>query len=277
MAEQILERKRAAFSTESQRLDRFKKIGATLTVDVVAGMATGLLVAPVVAIIDKSIITNASGKEPLAQGLKNGFHLLFTNPFQFARQPYFFPVFCIFAGTYTVANSVETISNNASTTSAVSSTLPKFLASSGINITLCAWKDSLFTQWYGVVKPKPIPTLSLALFGLRDSMTVGTSFLAPPIASKFLQSEYKVSKASADFVTQMTLPCLVQFVSTPVHLVSLDLYNHPGVSAKEHWKMVKTNYWKTAVGRVFRTVPGFGVGGVANRQLRVEMNHWMQK
>ncbi|KAI9345593.1 hypothetical protein BDR26DRAFT_818172 [Obelidium mucronatum] len=252
------------------RIERFESVSKALTIDLVSGFITSALVAPIVATIDKCIIANASGREPIEQGLKRFGHMFLTNPMQFARQKFFFPVFCIFAGTYSVANMVETLCIVNGNPPA----LPKFLTSSAINITLCAWKDSLFTQWYGVVKPKPIPNLSYALFGLRDSMTVGTSFIAPPLVSPFLQSEpLNLSKKTADLSCQIVLPCLVQFVSTPVHLISLDLYNHPGSSIKEHWGMVKKNYWKSAVGRVVRTLPGFGFGGIANRHIRVEMNH----
>ncbi|KAJ3012602.1 UNVERIFIED_CONTAM: hypothetical protein HDU68_001116 [Siphonaria sp. JEL0065] len=253
------------------KIERFESVTKAVTIDLVTGFFTSALVAPIVATIDKCIIANASGREPLEMGLRRFGRMLVTNPIQFARQPFFFPVFCIFAGTYGVANVVETVCIVNQTPPA----LPKFVTSSGINIVLCAWKDSLFTQWYGVVNPKPLPKLSLALFGLRDSMTVGTSFIAPPLVSPLLQSSpFNIPKKSADLSSQIILPCLVQFVSTPVHLVSLDLYNHAGFGVKEHWAMVKKNYWKSAIGRVCRTLPGFGFGGIANRHMRVELNHW---
>ncbi|ORY51072.1 hypothetical protein BCR33DRAFT_712992, partial [Rhizoclosmatium globosum] len=133
---------------------------------------------------------------------------------------------------------------------------------------------ALFTKWFGTVKPKPIPNVSYALFALRDSLTVGTSFLAPPVASRYVQKELGVSRQVADFACQMTLPCMVQFISTPIHLVSLDLYNREGATVKERVALVKKNYWGSAWGRVFRTLPGFGLGGVINRNIRVKLNVW---
>ncbi|KAJ3067795.1 hypothetical protein HDU98_009015 [Podochytrium sp. JEL0797] len=254
------------------RLTKFQSVAEALTIDLFAGFTTSLFVAPVVAIIDKSIIANASGKELLKDSLAREFHTLFTSPVKFMRQPIFFPVFAIFGATYVMANTTQTICIE----SHINPTLPTFINSSIVNIAVCGWKDSVFTKLFGTVKPKPVPTLSFLLFGLRDSMTVGTAFLGTPVGSKFLQNELQVSKRTADFVSQMTLPCLVQFVSAPIHLVSLDLYNHPNASVAERWKSVRVNYWGSAWGRVFRTLPGFGVGGVMNRHLRVELNHWVK-
>ncbi|KAJ3067794.1 hypothetical protein HDU98_009014 [Podochytrium sp. JEL0797] len=254
------------------RLEKFDSLATALSIDLVAGFVTSMFVAPIVAIIDKSIIANASGKEPLKQGLTREFHALVTTPIKALRQPIFFPVFAIFWATYTVANTTESICIFNSTPVGV----PKFAASSSVNIVLCSWKDSLFTKWFGTVKPKPVPPLSFLLFGLRDSLTVGTSFLGPSVGSRFHQNELQVSKRAADFTTQMIMPCLVQFVSTPIHLVSLDLYNHPHASVVDRWRSVKTNYWGSAWGRVFRTLPGFGVGGVVNRNIRVKMNKWIE-
>ncbi|KAJ3278593.1 hypothetical protein HDU79_001436, partial [Rhizoclosmatium sp. JEL0117] len=204
------------FAQELQ-LNKIKQVGTALSVDFVAGFAASLLVSPAVAIIDKAIVTNASGKESFSQGLKSMTTLLLSRPHQFIRQPYFFPVFCIFGGTYAVANSVETICVH----SDIRPTLPKFLISSGVNVALNGWKDSLFTRWYATVAPKPLPKLTLGLFAIRDSMTVATAFLAPPIISPYLQ-QAGFSKHTADVTAQIGAPCAVQLLSTKIHLYALD-------------------------------------------------------
>ncbi|ORY51078.1 hypothetical protein BCR33DRAFT_712998 [Rhizoclosmatium globosum] len=203
------------FAQELQ-LNKIKQVGTALSVDFVAGFAASLLVSPAVAIIDKAIVTNASGKESFNQGLKSMTTLLLSRPHQFIRQPYFFPVFCIFGGTYAVVSKL-------------SGTIC-FLISSGVNVALNGWKDSLFTRWYATVAPKPLPKLTLGLFAIRDSMTIGA-------------------------------PCAVQLLSTKIHLYALDMYNFPGLSMKEHFSLIRKNYWKTSMGRIVRTLPGFGIGG----------------
>ncbi|KAJ3353567.1 hypothetical protein HDU83_006645 [Entophlyctis luteolus] len=262
----------------------------TLAIDIVAGFATSFLVSPskayphpdsfltvkpqVVAIIDSSIIANASGREPLKQGLYNGFHMLMTNPHKFLRNRTFFPIFCIFGGTYSVANVAETVSLSAN----VQPDFWRFSTSSAVNITLCSWKDQLFTKWFGVVAPKPIPKLSYCLFGIRDSMTVGTSLILPPKVSPYLQREpFNMSKGLADFTCQMSLPCLVQLVSTPIHLLSLDLYNHERSTFAARLAKIRKDYYGSAVGRICRTLPGFGFGGISNRGLRSFLNERIGK
>ncbi|KAJ3063081.1 hypothetical protein HDU99_004992, partial [Rhizoclosmatium hyalinum] len=166
------------------------------------------------------------------------------------------------------ANSVETICVH----SDIRPTLPKFLTSSAVNIALNGWKDSLFTRWYGTVTPKPLPKLTLGLFAIRDSLTVATAFLAPPLISPYLQ-QAGLSKHTADVTAQIGAPCAVQFFSTNIHLYALNLYNHPEFTFKEHSALISKTYWKSTIGRVIRTLPGFGIGGVANKHFRIELNH----
>ncbi|KAJ3035173.1 hypothetical protein HDU99_010621, partial [Rhizoclosmatium hyalinum] len=136
-----------------------------------------------------------------------------------------------------------------------------------VNVALNGWKDSLFTRWYATVAPKPLPKLTLGLFAIRDSMTVATAFLAPPIISPYLQ-QAGLSKHTADVTAQIGAPCAVQLLSTKIHLYALDMYNFPGLSMKEHFSLIRKNYWKTSMGRIVRTLPGFGIGGVANMRFR---------
>ena len=75
-------------------------------------------------------------------------------------------------------------------------------------------------------------------------------------------------------VTQIVAPAVCQVFSTPLHLLGLDLYNRPrggggrldgGVS---RWARVKQEWGKSAVARMGRIVPAFGVGGVVNTGMR---------
>ncbi|KAI8614857.1 hypothetical protein BC830DRAFT_1125455 [Chytriomyces sp. MP71] len=248
---------------------RHASLLASLTADVVAGIATSLVVSPFVTIVDKSLTSNVSGRESMMQSLSAGVGHLFRNPILFMSRPSFFAVFTVFAGTYVVNNTVETacIHNQ---TSAVK---PKFLLGSATNVGLNLYKDILFTRWYAAVAPRPVPAASLALFALRDTMTVSTSFVLPPLASPYLQSEpLRMSRPSADFAAQLALPCAVQLVSVPIHLLSLDLYNNPHHGVRERVQLVRSGYWNASVGRVLRTIPGFGVGGVVNRAGRHKLN-----
>ncbi|KAJ3237082.1 hypothetical protein HDU81_009962 [Chytriomyces hyalinus] len=240
--------------------------------DVIAGLSTALLVAPIVAIIDKSIISNSSGRSRMMDGLSDGFGTLFRHPIRYLSKPSFIAVYCVFAGTYVTNNTVETVCIH----NHVAPTMPKFLIGSTVNVTLCAWKDALFAKWFATVAAKPMPRASYALFAIRDTLTVTTSFVAPSIVSPMLQDEpFRIQKRTADGICQLTLPCLVQFASAPLHLWSLDLYNNPKSTAMQRVQLIRGTYWACSLGRVFRTLPGFGLGGVANRHTRIRLNEFL--
>ncbi|KAI8614861.1 hypothetical protein BC830DRAFT_1050078, partial [Chytriomyces sp. MP71] len=216
----------------------------------------------VVTIIDRSLTANVSGGGSIALALKDGFSTLFRNPVSFLSKPSFFAVFAVFVGTYVTNNVVETLCLHNHTNAAK----PKFVIGSAANVGLNMWKDMLYTKWFATVAPKPLPRVSYALFAVRDTMTVSTSFVLPPLVSPYLQEEpLRMSKPTADFVSQLALPCAVQLVSVPVHVLSLDVYNNPQGTVAQRMRIIRSSYWSCAFGRVLRTIPGFGVGGVVNR------------
>lgn len=78
---------------------------------------------------------------------------------------------------------------------------------------------------------------------------------------------YMSSASAAQFVT----PAAVQLVSTPLHLLGLDVYNRPGVGfggADGRAARVLRDWGISAMARICRIVPAFGVGGVVNMKVR---------
>jgi hypothetical protein len=73
---------------------------------------------------------------------------------------------------------------------------------------------------------------------------------------------------SAISVAQFVTPAAVQIVSTPLHLLGLDLYNRPGVKARVRAERVIRDWGMSALARMGRIVPAFGVGGVVNMKVR---------
>lgn len=54
---------------------------------------------------------------------------------------------------------------------------------SAVNIMTTVIKDRFLARMFsGAVKPKPVPSISYALWAFRDSMTIMFSFIVPPIA-----------------------------------------------------------------------------------------------
>jgi hypothetical protein len=72
-------------------------------------------------------------------------------------------------------------------------------------------------------------------------------------------------------------PAGVQILSTPLHLLGLDLYNRPrgaageGLGWRERWRVVRRDWFGASLARMGRVVPAFGVGGVVNAGVRRRM------
>jgi hypothetical protein len=72
-------------------------------------------------------------------------------------------------------------------------------------------------------------------------------------------------------VAQFVAPAAVQIASTPLHLLGLDLYNRPGVGLlgqDGRAGRVLRDWVKSALARMGRIIPAFGIGGVVNTKIR---------
>ncbi len=168
-------------------------------------------------------------------------------------------------GTYAVANTIDSACDWLDQPSKV----PKFLGTTATNMLLVIQKDVVFTKMFSNHAPTPMPKASLALFAIRDSHTIATAFLLPPVLGHwFANKGYVKDAVTGEFVVQLAAPCVIQLFSTPYHLLALDLYNRPHASRHERWNLVRKNYAMSAVARVGRILPAFGIGGVTNRSLR---------
>lgn len=81
---------------------------------------------------------------------------------------------------------------------------------------------------------------------------------------------YMSSASAAQFIT----PAAVQLLSTPLHLLGLDLYNRSGVGVggpDGRAARVLRDWAKSAAARMCRIIPAFGVGGVVNTKVRKNM------
>lgn len=78
--------------------------------------------------------------------------------------------------------------------------------------------------------------------------------------------EKNISRLSA---AQFIAPAAVQLVSTPLHLLGLDLYNrNSGVKPSDRFAKVWKDWGKSCLARMGRIVPAFGIGGVVNTSVR---------
>ena len=104
-------------------------------------------------------------------------------------------------------------------------------------------------------------------------MTIFASFNLPPllgpVISRNLGKDLE-KKISGQTIAQFLAPAGIQAFSTPLHLLGLDLYNRNAkdITWGERWAIIKKNWGVSAVARMCRIMPAFGIGGVVNGKLR---------
>ncbi|KAL6703857.1 hypothetical protein ACN47E_008991 [Coniothyrium glycines] len=254
------------------------QLGLRVGADALSAGAAGILIAPIITMIDKGIMENASGRNTLGVSLKNSALELLSRPHRFIASKPFVLIFSLYFGTYLTANTIDTASSTLSHTPLTSTTsgTPKFLATSTANLALCLYKDNQFTKLFSAATstPRPVPLPTFALFTVRDCLTIFASFNLPPLlAPKFeaaMTQQLKTYVAAAS-VAQFVTPAAVQLFSTPLHLLGLDLYNRPEAGLRgRHGRAAKVlrDWGMSAFARVCRIVPAFGVGGVVNMKVR---------
>ncbi|GAB7362967.1 hypothetical protein MBLNU230_g3262t1 [Neophaeotheca triangularis] len=249
-----------------------KNLGGRLMGDAGAAAVAGGVVAPIITLIDKAIIENASGARPLMASIRASFTTLLFRPHNFLLSRPFALIFALYSGTYLTANTLDTFkSTTESKVASYRSSGPsKFVATSAANLSLCLYKDSQFTRMFGTTSARPVPMPSYFLFAARDCLTIFASFNLPQILGPHLpfteSMERHVTRASA---AQFLAPAAIQLLSTPLHLYGLDLYNrNGGTPVSERLRKVRVDWLKSSLARMCRIVPAFGVGGVVNNALR---------
>jgi len=253
-----------------------KNLGLRLASDLAASVTAAVSVAPIITVIDRAIMENASGRNTLKASMMTALTNLALRPQTLLFSKPFALICMVYGGTYLTANTLDTITSMVKNqpSSQVTSGTMKFAASSTANIGLCLIKDQAFARLFGPGgPPRPVPLPSYALFTLRDCLTIFASFNLPPLIgpalSKRMGTELEKS-ISGQTLAQFVAPATVQLFSTPLHLLGLDLYNRgeKGMSWRNRWQMIKQNWAVSAAARVCRIVPAFGIGGVVNAKIR---------
>ncbi|KIV89581.1 hypothetical protein PV10_06967 [Exophiala mesophila] len=264
-------------------------LGSRLVADIISAVSASALIAPIISVIDRSIVEKAATGESFSSCLGRALRPALKRPHAFLTSRPFLLILSLYSGTYATANTVDTAVSTVSAkpASTVTSGTTKFLATSSVNMSLCVYKDSQFARMFGgggtaaasSLAAGAIPKISYALFALRDSLTIFASFNLPPMIapqlsnlppaitnhfSKLIGSESKRANTA-----QFLAPAAVQFISTPIHLHGLDLYNRQGrLGFHERATRILRDWGVSAFARIGRVVPAFGVGGVVNSSVR---------
>jgi hypothetical protein len=242
------------------------------TAEIVSGVATGLLVAPLVAVVDQSIVSNASGRETLPACLRRLGTQLFTSPGTFVRLPVFRWVVGVYGTTYAVANTTESYLRRAQFSTQHAANI-KVAVTTIANVSLSATKDRAFTRMFASTAAhatRTVPVASLALYAARDTMSIAASFTAPDIIAPWLSECSGMSQSTAVNTSLLFMPLFAQVLNTPLYVLGLDLFNNPGQKAGRGTRLAAL-YTPTLLARWARILPAFGIGGVANRYIRLNL------
>jgi hypothetical protein len=239
----------------------------------------------------RGIMENASGRDTLTQSIKSSLRSLLLRPHTIVFSKPAALIFMLYGGTYLTANALDTATSTYKNKppASVTAGTAKFAASSAANVGLCMYKDQVSVRMFGPpgAVPRPVQGVSYALFTLRDCLTIFASFNVPPLLAPHINarlSEGMRRHVSGATCAQFAAPAAVQLISTPMHLLGLDMYNRPAGSAVpstvpgaassqlvswgDRWDLVRRAWLPSAMARVCRIVPAFGVGGVVNTKVR---------
>jgi hypothetical protein len=205
-------------------------------IDVGAAAAAAFLVSPLVAAIDRAIVENTCGRSTMAKSLKESAKTLAVAPLQFFKHKAFLWTWALYGTTYVVANAIDTSCEWASHPAK----WPKFLGTTPVNMALVIRKDVAFANLFGTRPPTSLPLPSYGLFAVRDAHTIGAAFLVPPLLTRwFVDNEVISTRPRAEVASQLLAPAMVQFLSTPYHLLALDLYNRPGARWQDRLELIR--------------------------------------
>ncbi|KAH6895290.1 hypothetical protein B0T10DRAFT_557517 [Thelonectria olida] len=252
------------------------------TADLVSAALAAALVSPWVKAIDAVIVhktaTGASWRSCIDWASK-------------PRKPLIGSLFpaLVYFGTYATANLFDSLyatANDLDDTT-ISSTAAKFLATTLISTSLGIYKDGYYAKIYGQLnRASPVPLLSYALFTGRDAITIFASFNIPALLAPHLAqlsfsdaspfSTLIGSEAASLKTSQMLIPALTQFITTPIHLLGLDLYNRPiPLGIRERLSSIRHHAPVAVPLRMMRVLPVFGIGNMANTVFRNSIMHGM--
>lgn len=153
-------------------------------------------------------------------------------------------------------------------------TLGIFTLTTTVNSTTSMMKDRFYARNFGVITAK-MPSITYCLWGLRDCMVIGSSFILPEYMCNSLQeqTDFMDRKTALQF-SQIACPILAQVVATPAQMLGLDFYNRPladlsyKAAAVERTKFQYINFTSILGARIARILPSYGIGGVGNTYFR---------
>ena len=219
-------------------------------------------VAPAMMVIDTAVIKSQFQNKSFTASLRDSLQDYRTGITSW-KVP-FRTMFGVYASTYATANLTEFACRSAG----VDYKIPTMIMTSMVNIAAIAYKDKEYAKLFGSTTSRQFPRLSYGLFAIRDTITITSSFVVKKDFIAYLERNFHIEHRIADFFASLTLPMAAQLISTPIHILSIDLFMSPHDTIQHRIKNILSKYPSVCTGRMFRVIPAFGIGGFINDMIR---------
>eukprot|EP00814_Leptocylindrus_danicus_P014054 CAMPEP_0116045522 /NCGR_PEP_ID=MMETSP0321-20121206/27666_1 /TAXON_ID=163516 /ORGANISM="Leptocylindrus danicus var. danicus, Strain B650" /LENGTH=373 /DNA_ID=CAMNT_0003526867 /DNA_START=11 /DNA_END=1132 /DNA_ORIENTATION=+ len=252
-------------------------LGEKIVGDVLVACGVTLGVAPFMTVVDKAIVQRAAGTHSILSSAGQSLQGMLRNPAAYVKSPMFLMMWGVYAATYTTANCIKTVceheSNSVSSKDQAKAGL--FVGTTAVNSGTTLLKDRAYATMFGTSGAAvKVPMVTYGLWGMRDCMVIGSSFVLPDLVGSALHERNNMEKAQADRIAQFFCPVATQFLAGPVQLLGLDFYNRPlhdlstYEATLERLRLLKTNFMSIVGARIARIAPAYGIGGIGNTYFR---------
>ncbi|KAE8150940.1 hypothetical protein BDV25DRAFT_103720 [Aspergillus avenaceus] len=274
------------------------RIAELLAADVMVAAGSASLITPAVMILDRLVVEKSSHNQPLLPAFRRHLWLSVTQPATFLTSRPSLLVWSLYTATFAAANVTETLLDRVypNVDHAISG-MATFMSTFVVNSSVGIWKDIKFAQLFGhspAPKPAPtpaaspspklarvgrsIPLATYSAFLLRDGLTIFGSFSLPAMVSSSVPDWIASREYLKILFAQLAIPASIQLVSTPIHLLGLDLYNRPvAIPARDRMARVSRDWIGASLTRMCRIIPAFGIGGFANTEGRAFLHQQLQQ
>jgi hypothetical protein len=233
-------------------------------------LAASLLVSPLVSIIDKCIVQEIGGTAAFMTAIGNATKEMIYTPKTFFGGLSFRMTAAVYFGTYAVANLSELALDVNKVRGDDKRKTLKVSAASVANISLLAWRDTVFAREFGGANApkKAAPMRTIGLFATRDAATMYATFYAAPRAAEYLQDNAGVERNVSELSCAIAVPVFTQIVTAPIHIHAMDFYNKPDASTADRMATIKKEFGTVSFARGLRILPAFGIGSFSNNKFR---------
>lgn len=237
-------------------------LGYRLGVDTAVGLLAGFSLSYFITPMDQAVIQQMSGKATMGQSLRtSGLHIL-SNPVSYACTPQFYYVVGTYMGTYLSKNYIDTMSKEAKLSPESTAAL-QFWGVLAVNGGLSVfWKDPGLAKLFGS-QAAAMPKTTYAAWMLRDSLHM----LGAVVLPDYLEAKFGLTKDQWR-VAQVACPMGVQLLTTPWHLLGLDLYNVSESSNGDRARRIFKAWLPSSGIRMVRMFAPWSLGLLINRDLR---------